>query len=66
MIYDQRKTNIGETLIEFNKQQANIRFTIEKEQHKSMNFLDLTITPWENKTRICNIKKTQANRYHNT
>jgi hypothetical protein len=31
------------TLNEFNKLQATINFTIEKEQHKSINFLDLTI-----------------------
>jgi hypothetical protein len=31
------------TLIEFNKLQSNINFTIEKEQYESINFLDLTI-----------------------
>jgi hypothetical protein len=43
IIYDQRKTNIEDTLIEFNKQKTNINFTIEKEEHNCINFLDLTI-----------------------
>jgi hypothetical protein len=43
VIYDHRKTNIDNTLIEFNKQQTNINFTIEKEEHNCINFLDLTI-----------------------
>jgi hypothetical protein len=30
-------------LAEFNKQQLTIKFTIEKETHISINFLDLTI-----------------------
>jgi hypothetical protein len=41
IIYDQRKTNRDKTLTEFNKQQANMKFTIEKEQRNSINFLDL-------------------------
>jgi hypothetical protein len=43
VIYDQSKTNINYTLQEFNKLQSTINFTIEKEQHESINFLDLTI-----------------------
>jgi hypothetical protein len=43
LIYNQNKTNIEEMLAEFNKQQPTIKFTIEKETHKSINFLDLTI-----------------------
>jgi hypothetical protein len=43
IIYDQNKTNIVETLAEFNKQRTGIKFTIEKEKHNSINFLDLTI-----------------------
>jgi hypothetical protein len=35
-------TNIDETLTEFSKQTTSIKFTIEKEQHNSINFLDLT------------------------
>jgi hypothetical protein len=42
MIYDQNKTNIEHTLIEFNKLQPSIKFTIEKELHESISFLDLT------------------------
>jgi hypothetical protein len=43
IIYNQNKTNIQEKLTEFNKQTNNIKFTIEEEQHNSINFLDLTI-----------------------
>jgi hypothetical protein len=43
IIYNQNKTNIEETLTEFNKQTTSIKFTIEKEQQNSINFLDLSI-----------------------
>jgi hypothetical protein len=43
IIYNQNKTNIDETITEFNKLSTSIKFTIEKEQHKSSNFLNLTI-----------------------
>jgi hypothetical protein len=43
MIYGQNKTNIDHTPNEFNKLQSTKKFTIEKEQHESINFLDLTI-----------------------
>jgi regulator of sigma D len=38
-IYDQHKTNIKQTLEEFN----NIHPTIEKEQQEKVNYLDITI-----------------------
>jgi hypothetical protein len=38
IIYNQNKTNTCETLIEFNKQGTNIKFTTENEQHNSINF----------------------------
>jgi hypothetical protein len=41
IFYNQNKTNINETLVEFNKQSTNIKFIIEKEQHNTINFLDL-------------------------
>jgi hypothetical protein len=43
IIYDEKKTNIIHTLNKFNKLQPTINFTIEKEQHESINFLDITI-----------------------
>jgi hypothetical protein len=43
IIYNQKKTNKDETLAEFNKRRTNIKFTIEKEQYDSINFLNLTI-----------------------
>jgi hypothetical protein len=43
MIYDQNKTNIEHTLNEFNKLQPSIKFTIEKELHKYIKYLDFTI-----------------------
>jgi hypothetical protein len=49
LIYDQNKTNIEQILNEFNKLQPTIKFTIEKELHESVNFLDLTIHREEKK-----------------
>jgi allophanate hydrolase subunit 1 len=46
IIYDKKKINIEHTLNELNKLQSSIKFTIEKEIHDSINFLDLTIY-WE-------------------
>jgi hydroxymethylpyrimidine pyrophosphatase-like HAD family hydrolase len=43
IMYNKNKTNRDETLTEFNKQTTSIKFTIEKEQHNSLNFPDLTI-----------------------
>jgi hypothetical protein len=43
IIYDQRRTNIKQTLNEFNNIQPSINFTIEKEQHEKINYLDITI-----------------------
>jgi hypothetical protein len=43
IIYDQNKTNIDHTLNEFNKLQQTIKFTIEKKQQESINFLDIGI-----------------------
>jgi hypothetical protein len=43
IIYDQAKTNIDQTLVNFNEQQPTIKFTIEKESQNSINFLDLTV-----------------------
>ncbi|PNF26842.1 hypothetical protein B7P43_G16971 [Cryptotermes secundus] len=43
MIYYQNKTNIDHTFNEFNKAQPTINFTMEKEEHQAINFLDLVI-----------------------
>jgi hypothetical protein len=43
MIYNQNKTNIEHTLNKFNKLQPSIKFTMEKNVHKSIKFLNLTI-----------------------
>jgi hypothetical protein len=43
LIYDERETNIGKTLDEFNEEQPTIKFTIEKESHNSIHFLDLSV-----------------------
>jgi hypothetical protein len=43
IIYDQKKTDIKYTLDKFNKLQSTIRFTIEKEKQKSINYLDIEI-----------------------
>ena len=43
IIYDQNKTNIDHTLNEFNRVQTNINFTMEKEEHQCISFLDIVI-----------------------
>jgi hypothetical protein len=43
IIYNQRITNIEQTLNEFIKLQNTINFAIEKAKQKSINFLDLRI-----------------------
>jgi hypothetical protein len=43
IIYDQNKTNIEQTLNEFNNIKPFIKFTTEKEQHEKINYLDITI-----------------------
>jgi hypothetical protein len=45
IIYNQNKRNIDETSAEFSKQRTNIRFTTEKEQHNSINFL--IVVAWQ-------------------
>jgi hypothetical protein len=42
-IYDQNKTNIEQTLNEFNNIISSVKFTIEKEQHKKIAYLDIKI-----------------------
>jgi hypothetical protein len=48
-VFDTTLTNINETLTDFNNIHNKINFTIEKEQHNQINFLDLTITRNSNK-----------------
>jgi hypothetical protein len=43
IIYNKKKTNIEETLTDFNNIQPSIKFTIEKEKHRKINYLDITI-----------------------
>jgi hypothetical protein len=57
IIYDQNKTSIDHTLEEFNKLQRTIKFTIEKEQQKSINFLDLLINRNEKKFQFSIYRK---------
>jgi hypothetical protein len=42
-LYDQNKTNIKQSLHEFNNIQPSIKYTIKKEQHEKINYLDITI-----------------------
>jgi hypothetical protein len=43
IVYDSKKTNIDDTINDFNKMQPKIKFTVEKENKKSINFLDIGI-----------------------
>jgi hypothetical protein len=62
IIYDQIIANTEETVREFNEQQKNIKFTIEKEQHNTINFLDITIHRGKEKLEFAIYRKqTQTN-----
>jgi hypothetical protein len=41
IIYNQNKTDIDETLTEFNKQNTSIKFTIKKEHNSTQNLLKI-------------------------
>jgi hypothetical protein len=43
IIYYQKKTNVDETGAKSKNKKSNIKFTIEKEHHNSINFLNLTM-----------------------
>jgi nucleoside-specific outer membrane channel protein Tsx len=43
-IYNEDTTNIENTLADFNSIHPNIQFTIKKETHNKINYLDLSIT----------------------
>jgi hypothetical protein len=49
IIYNKNTTNIENTLNEFNTIHPNTKFTMEKETHNTLNYLDLTITNNHNK-----------------
>jgi hypothetical protein len=44
ILYDKNTTNIQDVINEFNKLHKNLQFTIEKENNKKLNFLDISIT----------------------
>jgi hypothetical protein len=43
IIYDHNNTNLNKVLNQFNNIHSNIQFTVEKENHSRVNFLDITI-----------------------
>jgi hypothetical protein len=44
IVYNTHATNIDDTLTDLNTIHLQIQFTIEKEMHNNLNYLDLTIT----------------------
>jgi hypothetical protein len=66
IIYDQKKTNINYTFEEFNRLQSTIRFTIEKEKQKSINYLDIEIHRNDKNMQVFDISETNKNGYYNT
>jgi hypothetical protein len=54
IIYNAQRTNIYDTLDEFNAINPNLKFTIEEQTNFTTNFLDLTITNCNN-TLDCSI-----------
>jgi hypothetical protein len=63
--YDQKETILGKALAEFNEQQSTIKFTMGKETHNSINFLDLLMQRKEKEFEYT-IHKSHSNRTHNT
>jgi hypothetical protein len=57
IIYDQNKTNIEQTLKEFNNLKLSIKFTIGKELREEINFLFLTIHRKDKKLKFSIYKK---------
>jgi hypothetical protein len=57
LVYDRQKTNIEQTLEEFNNMQPTIKFTIEKEQKVKINYLDITIQ--QKKRKVWNSQYTE-------
>lgn len=49
VVYSELHKNIENTLIEFNNVHPKIKFTMEKETHHRINYLDMTITKEYNK-----------------
>lgn len=52
IIYNTQVTNINSTLDEFNIIHPEIKFTMEKESHNKINYLDLTISKARNKLNM--------------
>jgi hypothetical protein len=44
IVYNEDITNIDDMLIAFNLIHPNIQFTLEKQTHNTLNYLDITIT----------------------
>jgi hypothetical protein len=57
IVYNEDIKNIENTLIDFHSVHPNIQFTIEKETHNSLNYLDLTITNEHNKLTFSIFRK---------
>jgi hypothetical protein len=57
ILYNKDTTNIENTLADFNSIHPNIQFTIEKEIHNSLNYLDLTITKMQGKLTFSIFRK---------
>jgi hypothetical protein len=57
IIYDKNTTNIKDVINEFNKIHKNLQFTIEKENNKKLNFLDISITRMDKKLEFSIYRK---------
>jgi DNA mismatch repair ATPase MutL len=59
-VYDKNKTHIDTVVTEFNTIHPTINFTIENEENKKINFLDLTIHREHNKLDYTIYRKPTA------
>jgi hypothetical protein len=66
IVHDNKKTNIDNMINEFNKLQSKIEFTIEKENQKTINFLDIGIYRGEDNFQFSIYRKKNSNRHINT
>jgi len=57
IIYDRSKPNIHDILDDFNKLAAELKFTLEKETNREINYLDITIQRKQHNSSISIYRK---------
>jgi hypothetical protein len=65
-LYNEKRTNIENTLQEFNLLHPNFQYIIEKQTNKTLNFLNITIKNVHNKLTFDIYRKTTTDIIHNS